>query len=363
MEKIEKDIINNRLGDILKDWFLDDKPDYLYLKCYGKSCSRYGLLINKNGKKEIKSSFEDADTDYTKYNYVDYAKFVQELQKACDFQREFYTNNGDIGTLFFYKNSISYVYEISNTIKEIIVLSDHKPKEWFDFLHIRKEEKKEADSKFTYITRGKTGDFDNVILKVKHNLDISLCNYNDDIPYDKMKEFCDSDSSGLMLLSGPAGTGKTSIIKKLIHDCETSFILLSADTLMNIDNTDFMAFLIRRGANSVLVLEDCDIILRSRDSGGSSNAVSTLLNLSDGIVGDALNLKFICTYNTDDFNIDSALVRKGRLKLRYKFNKLDADKVHKINPKYNKPMTLAELYNEEDVDINSKKTTKIGFSK
>lgn len=130
---------------------------------------------------------------------------------------------------------------------------------------------------------------------------------------------------------------------------------------MNIDSTDFMSFLIRRGSNSVLVLEDCDIILKSRESGGASDAVSTLLNLSDGIVGDALNLKFICTYNTDDFNIDSALVRKGRLKLRYKFDKLSADRVHKINSKYNTPMTLAELYNDEDIDMNTKKTTKIGF--
>lgn len=130
---------------------------------------------------------------------------------------------------------------------------------------------------------------------------------------------------------------------------------------MNIDSTDFMSFLISRGSNSVLVLEDCDVILRSRDSGGSTNAVSTLLNLSDGILGDALNLKFICTYNTDDFNIDPALIRKGRLKLRYKVDKLAADKVHKINPKYNKAMTLAELYNEETNDYNTKKTSKMGF--
>ena len=37
------------------------------------------------------------------------------------------------------------------------------------------------------------------------------------------------------------------------------------------------------------------------------------------------------------------------------------DKVHKINPKYNKAMTLAELYNEENNDYNTKKTSKMGF--
>ena len=208
MEKVEKEIINSKLNEILSDWCVDDKPDYVYLKCFNKPCFRYGLFINKNGNKEIKSSIEDCNVNYTNYNYIDFVKFIDEIHKNCDLYREFYTSNGDVGILFFYKNSITYVYEVSNSIKEIVILSDHEPKEWFEFLHTYKEENKQADSKFTYITRGKTGDFDNVILKVKHNLNVSLDNYNDDIPYDKMKEFCDSDSSGLMLLSGLAGTGK-----------------------------------------------------------------------------------------------------------------------------------------------------------
>ena len=361
MQEIEKKIINNRINEVLKDWFLDDKPDYLYLKCFDKPCNMYGMFINNQGKIEIKDIVEDLNTtNYANYKSIDYFRFIKELHKHCDLYREFYNNQNDIVTVYFYKNNMTYVYGNSDTIKEIIVLSDHEPVEFKKFIKEKVVEKKKEPT-FTYITRAKNGDFDTVILKVNHNSNVSLDNYNDDIPYDKMKEFCNIDSSGLMLLSGPAGTGKTSLIKKLIYECEAPFILLSADTLMNIDSTDFMSFLIRRGSSSVLVLEDCDVILKSRDSGGSTNAVSTLLNLSDGILGDALNLKFICTYNTDDFNIDPALVRKGRLKLRYKVDKLSADKVHKINPKYNKAMTLAELYNEEDNDYNIKKTSKVGF--
>jgi hypothetical protein len=360
MQEIEKKIINARINEVLKDWCLDDKPDYLYLKCFGKPCNRYGIFINNQGKIEIKNRIEDFNTNYTKYKPIDYSRFIKELHKNCDLYREFYDNQNDVDIVYFYKNSMTYVYGDSDNVREIIILSDHKPIEFKKFIKELVVEKKK-DSTFTYITRAKNGDFDNVILKVNHNNNISLDNYNDDIPYDKMKEFCNKDSSGLMLLSGPAGTGKTSLIKKLIYECEAPFILLSADTLMNIDSTDFMSFLIRRGSGSVLVLEDCDVILKSRDSGGSTNAVSTLLNLSDGILGDALNLKFICTYNTDDFNIDPALIRKGRLKLRYKVGKLAANKVHKINSKYNKAMTLAELYNEEDNDFNTKKNSKMGF--
>lgn len=359
MQEIEKKIINSRIDEVLKDWCLDDKPDYLYLKCYGKPGNRYGILINNQGKIEIKNRLEDFNTNFTNYKPIDYSRFIREIHKNCDLYREFFDNQNDVSIVYFYKNSITYVYGDSDNIKEIRVISDHEPIEFKKFIKERVVENRK-ESTFTYITRARSGDFNSIILKVNHNSNVSLDNYNDDIPYDKMKEFCNRNSSGLMLLSGPAGTGKTSLIKKLIYECDTQFILLSADTLMNIDSTDFMYFLINRGSNSVLVLEDCDVILRSRDSGGSTNAVSTLLNLSDGILGDALNLKFICTYNTDDFNIDPALIRKGRLKLRYKVDKLAADKVHKINPKYNKAMTLAELYNKETNDY-TKKTSKMGF--
>lgn len=360
MQEIEKKLINSRINEVLKDWCLDDKPDYLYLKCYDKPGDRYGLLINNQGKIEIKNRIGEFNTDFTNYKYIDYSRFIREIHKNCDLYREFFDNQGDVSIIYFYKNSITYVYRDSGNIKEIAVISDHEPIEFKKFIKEKIVEKRK-ESTFTYITRARSGDFNSISLKVNHNNNVSLDNYNDDIPYDKMKEFCNKNSSGLMLLSGPAGTGKTSLIKKLIYECDTQFILLSADTLMNIDSTDFMSFLISRGSNSVLVLEDCDVILKSRDSGGSTNAVSTLLNLSDGILGDALNLKFICTYNTDDFNIDPALIRKGRLKLRYKVDKLVADKVHKINPKYNKAMTLAELYNEETNDYNIKKTSKMGF--
>ena len=38
MEKVEKEIINSKLNEILSDWCLDDKPDYVYLKCFNKPC-------------------------------------------------------------------------------------------------------------------------------------------------------------------------------------------------------------------------------------------------------------------------------------------------------------------------------------
>ena len=47
--------------------------------------------------------------------------------------------------------------------------------------------------------------------------------------------------------------------------------------------------------------------------GSSRNAVTNLLNLSDGIIGDALRIQIITTFNTDFKNIDPANFKKRQI--------------------------------------------------
>ena len=58
--------------------------------------------------------------------------------------------------------------------------------------------------------------------------------------------------------------------------------------------------------------EDAEKVIGDRQNSGSSVGVSNLLNLSDGILGDILNIHVIATFNMDKERIDSALLRKGR---------------------------------------------------
>ena len=92
--------------------------------------------------------------------------------------------------------------------------------------------------------------------------------------------------------------------------------------------------------------------------------MSILLNLTDGIIGDVLNIKLICTFNTSLSNIDKALLRKGRLSLKYEFKKLAKEKCRKLLNDYtiNEDMSLADLYNRDDENDYSKTNSKkIGF--
>ena len=107
--------------------------------------------------------------------------------------------------------------------------------------------------------------------------------------------------------------------------------------------------------NSVLIIEDAENIVQDRtDVVRSTNqAVSNLLNMSDGLLGDAVHQQIICTFNCDLRNIDSALLREGRLVLEHKFDKLSAENARRLCEKLGvdlkdeeirEPMSLAEIY-------------------
>ena len=98
-------------------------------------------------------------------------------------------------------------------------------------------------------------------------------------------------------------------------------------------------------------------------------AIANILNMSDGLLSDIFNIKFICTFNADINKVDPALLRKGRCYANYEFKELSEDKVRKLNEKYKldlseiKAMTLADIYNANTSDKYSENKThkKIGF--
>ena len=104
-----------------------------------------------------------------------------------------------------------------------------------------------------------------------------------------------------------------------------------------------------------------------REQDGNS-PVSALLNISDGLLADCLNVQIICSFNTDISKIDSALMRKGRLIAKYEFKELEVEKAQQLSNKLgfetniNKPMTLTSIYNQDEKDFQqSRKSNPIGF--
>lgn len=192
-------------------------------------------------------------------------------------------------------------------------------------------------------------------------------NYNDDfIPiYEDLVKFIDERTSGIAILRGKIGSGKTSALRNLITTHPASYIIVTNALAEHLASPEFISFMLSN-RNSIFILEDCEQILIDRTDGNFSGAIANILNMADGLMSDIFNIKFICTFNADINKIDGALLRKGRCFVNYEFKELSVDKTKSLLNKQGielseyKPMTLAEIYNYEDTDC-SQKQIKIGF--
>jgi len=193
--------------------------------------------------------------------------------------------------------------------------------------------------------------------------------YNPDFMsiHQEINLFLDTQKSGLIILHGKQGTGKTSYLRHLIQSNEKQIIYLSADIVSQLSDPHFVPFLIKH-KDSIFIIEDCEELLMARNGSKNINSgLINILNMSDGLLGDALNLKFICTFNAPLKDIDKALLRKGRLVARYEFNNLTAEKANAIIqeqglniPLQTVPISLAELFNYEKQNFEQSKMV-VGF--
>ena len=88
-----------------------------------------------------------------------------------------------------------------------------------------------------------------------------------------------------------------------------------------ISDPGFIPFLMKH-PDSILIIEDAETAIKDRNITGNTNAVSNILNLTDGILGECLKIQIVATFNTERTQIDKALLRKGRLVTEYKFENL-----------------------------------------
>lgn len=194
-------------------------------------------------------------------------------------------------------------------------------------------------------------------------------NYNDDfkeVHETIFRRLSRSNDKGMILLHGKPGTGKTSYIRYLVASLKKDVIFLPPNMATALTNPDLLSILMDN-TNSVLVIEDAENIIIDREKNGGS-PVSALLNISDGLLSDCLNIQIICSFNTDLSKVDPALIRKGRLIAKYEFGELDIRKAQKLSDKlgFNRvidsPMTLASIYNQNDTIFRpDRKAKPIGF--
>ena len=187
-------------------------------------------------------------------------------------------------------------------------------------------------------------------------------NYTDTalVQYDRaVRELNSSDPAGrVVILDGPTGTGKTHLVRALIHDVEDSmFLVLPQGMVEHLVGPSMIPMLIDLRDNAdnepsriVFVLEDADDALVPRD-GGNINLISALLNFGDGILGHALNIRVVATTNQPTDHIDPAIKRPGRMIAHLHLDALTLDHATRVLRRLN-----------PQAQLPSKRSSHIGFT-
>ncbi|MEM1215856.1 MAG: AAA family ATPase [Bacteroidota bacterium] len=348
-------------GEFLKDRF--------FTQTYGRIASRIMLDVpleaNRDNMTTVKEMLAETGGDFQ----VVYKNWTigntNKAEDKDDYEREFFYHIPNKRTcvwvsLHYEKLLMEFLYREDDQANEQWVLDVCKT--------FRSKFGKEKGPTFKVLSKGGGQFYTEEININAFDVDVNKL-YNDDFAeiHRIIDESLAVDNSGLILFHGPPGTGKTSYIKHLLdkHN-ERNFIFIPNDFVNELLQPDFISFLIT-SKNSILVIEDAEKVITSRENASTNSVVSTILQLTDGLFSDYLNIKIICTFNTSIEKVDKALFRKGRMIAFYEFKALSLDKTNALRKSLdqgegNEPMTLAEIFNlDKESFEDSSKGKRIGF--
>ena len=190
---------------------------------------------------------------------------------------------------------------------------------------------------------------------------------------DRWLELLQQRRYGLTVLTGAPGTGKTTLIRSLAQWLSAThmFYFMPAARFVGIESGEIVNFWADENRHSklrkILILEDAESVLQRR-ADDNREKVASLLNLTDGMMGDALGLHVVCTLNCELSDLDPALLRPGRLIGQREMGPLPVDEARRLATHLGRPLpvgpaTIAEiLHGKHEPTVSSPKPRRsLGF--
>jgi hypothetical protein len=112
-------------------------------------------------------------------------------------------------------------------------------------------------------------------------------------------------------------TGKTYLVRSILSDApKTAYVLVPANLIESLGSPEILPALTQAKREFegpiMLIIEDADYALVQRGE-KNMNAISSMLNLGDGILGSILDVRILATTNAEKLQMDPATQRPGRL--------------------------------------------------
>ncbi len=203
----------------------------------------------------------------------------------------------------------------------------------------------------------------------------------------KLLERLVKKNKGISLFHGVPGSGKSYYINHLISELKEltkkKIILVPTNMVAYLLEPEFNTFLmdmlnestydseeygeiLEEDDNAIVngiifILEDAEPVLMKREDSYSAQSTSNILNLTNGLLNSIFKIQIIATYNTDDSNIDPAILRDKRLIAKREFKELSLEGAKELaktieiaESEITEPMTVAQIYallDKEDDEI------------
>jgi energy-coupling factor transporter ATP-binding protein EcfA2 len=304
-----------------------------------------------------------------------YEEYILSDKLILYFNRDTYRDDEDEDIIINTINYSGLYYNSSNidenTQKEIDYITEEISKCYAT--------PKKAGHFYTIASDGRGGlKLDKCLVNQQFKVDLEL-NYGEDFinKYNKIYNALKEKNKGMVLLYGSPGTGKSSFLRYLINVMSEykTIIYVPSYMMFSISNPEFATF-IKKNKKCILILEDAESVLQKRDGSSNDQAVSNILNLTDGLLNDSLKIQIIATFNSMKDDIDQAFLRSGRLIEEHEFLALNAEQANKVAisigklPIFENKVTLAQIYDEfnsnnkiEKIKITKTKkpAKKVGF--
>jgi len=165
-----------------------------------------------------------------------------------------------------------------------------------------------------------------------------------------------SPAGRIAIFEGEPGTGKTYLIRALLTEVISAvFLIVPSNLVSQLAQPSMIHTLVhlRRGRGEVpmvFIVEDADECLSPRMNDNMSS-IASVLNFSDGILGALLDVRIMATTNAKKGELDSAILRPGRLSALAHVRELSPEQAQAVYTRltgktypFTFSTTLAEIY-------------------